>query len=195
MSEIAQQVPDVSEMSEMNGAPRPARRMNPTMLLIVMGLVLLLVFGFGMALLKANLNQLEGGVAPDFTIKTYDGKTFKLSQYRGQVVLVNFWASWCGPCRSEASDLNAIWREYKDRGVVFIGVGHLDNENDAKAFIDEFDIPYMAGPDILTDASTKYRVKGVPETYIIDKQGNLVVTIPGPTTAANLRPILDRLIN
>jgi cytochrome c biogenesis protein CcmG, thiol:disulfide interchange protein DsbE len=170
------------------------RRANPLVLIIVMGVVLLVVLGFGMALLKANLTQLEGGVAPDFTIKTYDGKTFTLKQNRGKVVLINFWASWCGPCRSEAPDLNALWDEFKDRDVAFIGVGHLDNDKDARGFLREFGVEYPTGPDNGTEVSDKYRVKAVPETYIVDKNGNLVITIPGPTTTADLREKLNELI-
>src|SRR5262245_50001630 len=183
-------------VAETTPTPEPLtapRRRNPLVLIVVMGLVLVLVFGFGMALLKANLTQLEGGIAPDFTIKTYDGKTFKLSMHRGKVVLINFWASWCGPCRSEAPDLNALWDEFKDQDVVFIGVGHLDNEKDALGFLREFGVEYPAGPDNGTEVSDKYRVKAVPETYIVDKQGNLVITIPGPTTTAELREKLNKL--
>ncbi len=185
----------VAETTHTNEPFSAPRRTNPLVLIGVIGLVLLLVFGFGMALLKANLSQLEGGVAPDFTINTYDGKTFTLSQNRGKVVLVNFWASWCGPCRSEAPDLNALWDEFKDRGVLFIGVGHLDNEKDARGFLREFGVEYPTGPDNGTEVSDKYRIKAVPETYIVDKQGNLAITIPGPTTTADLRDKLNKLVN
>ncbi len=188
MSEIAETTSDTF-------ANTPAKRTNPLIMGAVIGLALLFVVGLGIALTQKALSQLDSGIAPDFSIKTYDGKTFTLSQNRGKVVLINFWASWCGPCRSEASDMNAIYDEYKDRGVVFIGVGHLDNEKDALGFLKEFGIEYTTGPDNGTSVSEKYRVKGVPETYIVDKAGNLAMSIPGPTTARDLRPILDKLLN
>lgn len=178
----------------MSSMDQPKRRINPMVLLVVVALSLLLVLLFGLKLLKDNLAQLEGGVAPTFTLKTYDGKSFSLEEHRGKVVLINFWASWCGPCRSEAEDLNAIWTEYKAKGVVFIGVGYLDNESDAREFLKEFNVRYATGPDDGTQISRAYRVKGVPESYIVDQKGNLAMTIPGPTTAKDLRRILDQLL-
>ncbi|MEP7284369.1 MAG: TlpA disulfide reductase family protein [Chloroflexota bacterium] len=184
-----------NEINEIDVTPRPPRRISSVVMVTIMGLTLLLIFLFGMKLLKDSQAQIEGGVAPSFTIRTYDNGIFSLDKYRGKVVVINFWASWCGPCRSEAPDMNAIWSEYKDRGVVFIGVGHLDNEGDARNFIKEFGIDYLTGPDNGTDVSSSYRIKGVPETYVVDKLGNLALTIPGPTTARDLRPILDKLLS
>lgn len=168
--------------------------LRATVSLSILLFTVLLVVGLGVALHEKSLGQTNSGPAPDFTLRTYDGQQFTLSQQLGKVVVINFWASWCGPCRAEAPELNTLWDEYKTRGVVMVGVDYLDNESDARAFLKEFKVPYPTGHDIGTRIATAYRVQGVPETFIVDKTGNLVTVIPRPTTVRELRSILDRLL-
>ncbi len=172
----------------------PKQRRAALAPLIVAAIALVVMFVFALKLLNDSQAQVDSGPAPDFTLNTYNGGTFTLSKQQGKVVVINFWASWCGPCTGEAPELNAVYDEYQDRGVVFIGIGYLDNEGDAKAFLQKFGIRYTTGPDDGGNISRAYRVKGVPETYIVDQQGNLKATIPLPTTAQQLRPILDSLL-
>lgn len=131
----------------------------------------LLFFG----LLNAGRGSIKiGEPAPDFTLTTFDGQVYNLAELKGKVVLVNFWASWCKPCEQEAADLEAAWRYYKPRGdVIFIGVDWTDTEKNALAYLAKFDITYPNGPDLGTRISQAYRITGVPETYIIDRQGRL----------------------
>jgi len=136
-----------------------------------------------------------GEPAPDFTVQTFDGQTVKLSDLHGKVVLVNFWASWCIPCSQEAPDLENTWRQYKDRGVVFVGVDYVDTETEARTYLTHFNISYPNGADLGTRISQAYRIRGVPETYIIDRNGTLRATFIGPTTQDQIQAKIDPLLS
>jgi cytochrome c biogenesis protein CcmG/thiol:disulfide interchange protein DsbE len=143
-------------------------------ILVWVGLAALLGLLF-MGLLRAQEGPVSiGRDAPDFTLTTFDEEVINLADLRGKVVLVNFWASWCKPCEQEAADLEAAWRYYQPSGeVVFLGVAWTDTEKKSLAYLEKFDITYPNGPDLGTRISQAYRITGVPETYIIDRQGKL----------------------
>ncbi len=125
---------------------------------VIILVVVILIGGFGIALYRANLTQVDHGPAPDFTLTTFTGGSFSLSAQRGKIVLINFWASWCGPCRAEAPILNQLWNDYKDRGVEFIGVDYLDNRTDARSYVQQVALRYPIAPDDGTQISAAYRV-------------------------------------
>jgi len=110
------------------------------------------------------------------------------------VVVVNFWASWCPPCREEAAYLEATWRDYQDRGVVFIGVDYVDTEAEALAYLEEFEITYFNGPDLGTRISQAYRIQGVPETFFIDRNGLLRGVKIGPLFPPELEDRIEALL-
>lgn len=157
---------------------------------LVVGLIALLAWG----LVQASKEPLSDGMAPDFTLTSFDGRTYTLSELRGQVVIINFWASWCPPCREEAAYLESTWRKYQDKGVIFIGVDYADAEKPALAYIDEFDITYFNGPDLGTRISQKYNIKGVPETYYVAKDGSLKGNHIGPLFPPELDNRIDELL-
>ena len=171
----------------------PSRRFNWGTF-ITFGLVFGLLALLGWGLVQVNLGQVDSGMAPDFTITSFEGETITLSELRGQVVVINFWASWCPPCREEAAYLEATWRKYQDQGVIFIGVDYVDTEKEALAYMEEFDITYFNGPDLGTRISHDYRMDGVPETYYVAKNGELRGVKVGPLAAPELDEKIEQLL-
>ena len=136
----------------------------------------------------------EGERAPDFTLHTFDGQAIRLADLRGRVVVINFWASWCVPCETEAAELENTWRRYQDQGVMFLGVDYVDTETEARAFLQEFGVTYPNGPDLQTKISHAYRVRQVPETFVVDPSGTLAAVFIGPTTEAQLQAAIEPLL-
>ena len=132
--------------------------------------------------------------AKDFEIPSFDPGTVRLSDYRGQVVVLNFWASWCIPCRDEAPVIEKLHREYRGRDVVFLGVNMQDAENDARAFIDEFGMSYPNGRDLNGSVYIMYGVAGVPETFIIAGDGKVLRKHIGPIDERLLRNFLEEAL-
>ena len=166
-------------------------------LLLWGGVGLLLLF-LTIGLFRAQKGQiLPGEIAPDFELITFAGDTYQLADYKGSVVVVNFWASWCESCKPEARDLEEAYQYYLPRGdVIFLGVDYVDTEPEALAYLDEFGITYPNGPDLRTEISQAYRVGGVPETFIIDQQGVISHVQIGPFPSledilSKIDPLLD----
>jgi cytochrome c biogenesis protein CcmG/thiol:disulfide interchange protein DsbE len=148
----------------------------------------------GWGLKETRAGPVQSGIAPDFTLTSFNGETLTLSDLRGQVVVINFWASWCPPCREEAAYLEQTWRMYKDLGVVFIGVDYLDTEAEALAYMEEFDITYFNGPDLRTKISQAYKIQGVPETFYVAKNGELRGLKIGPLVSPELDQKIEELV-
>lgn len=147
--------------------------------IVVVGLVFVL---FLAARLWQNKNSglRASGQAPSFTFTTFEGETITLESLRGKGVVLNFWASWCNPCREEAIVLEEAWQREKANGIVFIGLDYLDQEPAAKAYLAEYAISYPNGPDLRSQAARRYGIQGVPETFFIDPEGNITSMAIGP---------------
>jgi cytochrome c biogenesis protein CcmG/thiol:disulfide interchange protein DsbE len=172
-------------------APGSGIRWGRIAIWIVVALVLLFV---ALGLINAFATQPQEGRAPDFTLDTYGGETYTLSELRGQVVVVNFWASWCQPCASEAPALEATWQDYQDRGVVFLGVDYVDSEAQAREYLTKYGVTYPNGPDLGTRISDAYHIRGVPETFIINADGEVTFFAQQALTYEQLSAEIDKAL-
>ncbi len=127
--------------------------------------------------------------APDFTLTGYDGTVYHYADLRGKVIVLNFWASWCGPCRAEASGLQQTWRDLQDRDVIFLGVAQGDTPEHARAYLDEYHITYPNGPD--TGLVQAFGVQGLPTTIVIDRKGNISATMLAGVEPSDLRARIE----
>lgn len=133
--------------------------------------------------------------APGFSLPrlTGDGK-ISLDSYRGKVVVLNFWASWCLPCKTEAPLLESAWRKYRDRGVVVLGVNSQDLSSDARRFARQVGWTYPLVRDGPGDVLGPYAVTAFPETFFIDRKGRVVARIAGQVTEDTLTSNIERVL-
>ena len=144
-------------------------------LLLFAGLVAVLVWG---ALNKdsatgASGATLPGKEAPAFTLESFSGGTVSLADFEGQPVIINFWASWCAPCRQEAPALEAAWLTFREQGLVVLGINtpRSDPEENARAFLEEFEVSYPNVLDTQGFTAIDYGVSGIPVTFFVDREG------------------------
>ena len=113
------------------------------------------------------------GKAPDFTLKSASGKNLKLSEYRGEVVLLNFWASWCGPCRQEMPYLEQLQDRYASYGFTVMGVNVEEDSSKARKMLKDVSVTFPILFDTSNSVSKAYKVAAMPTTVIIDRDGNM----------------------
>jgi cytochrome c biogenesis protein CcmG/thiol:disulfide interchange protein DsbE len=138
--------------------------------LVVVALIALLLYGVFRSGSGEDVLAVRKRPAPEFTLSLFGGGETSLADFAGQVVVINFWASWCDPCKAEAPILEEGWQTYRDRGVTLIGVNTDDTEASARAFIDDYGLTYANGPEP-GSLSVEYGVLGLPETFFIDRDG------------------------
>lgn len=179
MAELTELPQEPLALSE-EAAVAPSRAVRLWQIIIV-GVLVVFVASLALRLRQTNESeQRAAGVAPAFTFTTFEGETISLAGLAGKGVVLNFWASWCDPCREEAALLESTWRREQDNGIVFIGLDYLDQETAAKGYLAEFDITYPNGPDLQSQAARRYGIKGVPETFFISPDGKITEIVIGP---------------
>ena len=143
-------------------------------LVFLLGIPLVAVLAYGFTRDPREIpSPLIGRPAPPFTLQLMDGREVSLADLRGKVVFLNFWASWCPPCRAEARDLEASWQQHRGDDVVFLGVNIQDTEEKARGFLREFGVTYANGIDAGNRVAIDYGVWGIPETFFLDRTGRI----------------------
>jgi peroxiredoxin len=132
--------------------------------------------------------------APEFALQTVDGRTVKLSDYRGQVVLLNTWATWCPPCRAEMPDLEAYYRDHQDDGFVVLAINSQESVDTVTGFLGDhgFTFPVLLDPDGVVMSS--YEIRGLPTSFFIDRDGMVRGVWSGQLSPARLKELVDPLL-
>jgi len=147
--------------------------------------------------LSSSPSPREGFLAPDFTLDTLQGEKVTLSDLRGKIVIINLWATWCPPCRAETPALENSYEQYKDSGVVILGVDltNQDLESDVIAFVQEFGLTYPILLDRDGSVSALYQLKGLPTTFFVNREGIIrTVVVGGPMSETFIRSKIEALL-
>ncbi|MGK0498779.1 MAG: peroxiredoxin [Oceanicoccus sp.] len=126
-----------------------------------------------LAMLTSQLSLANNSPAPDFTLKSNQGSNLRLSEYRGQVVLINFWASWCGPCRQEMPLLDEMQKKYSRLGFTILGINVDKDPAAADKILRDIPVSFPVLYDSLGEVSQNYNVSAMPTTIIVDRDGNM----------------------
>ena len=133
--------------------------------------------------------------APDFTVQTLDGRTVALHDLRGQVVVLNFWATWCSPCKAEMPALQRVYADLHAQGLEVLAVTVETDQDALQAFVDAYHLTFPIGVDATTDVARLYRVQGTPTTFFIDRDGIIRwVVVGGPMSEGLVRSKVEALL-
>jgi cytochrome c biogenesis protein CcmG/thiol:disulfide interchange protein DsbE len=194
--------PDLPEwLEQATGEKAPAgvqQKLSPmAVALILVAVGVLAIVGF--ALYERSRATPSNGPAPDFKVTIWDfdriamaGQPVSLDSLKGKTIVLNFWASWCIPCQQEAPMFERTWNDYKDQGVVFLGVNTEDTDSAAFDYIQKYNLTYPHAPDEGGRAEKAYRITGIPETFVINGDGKIIKHFISSPQESELRSAIER---
>jgi cytochrome c biogenesis protein CcmG, thiol:disulfide interchange protein DsbE len=162
----------------------PPASMSRRRMIVSLGGLLILALAFGLVWMQSYKYEplLVGMAAPDFNLPDIEGKTVRLSDYRGKVVFLNFWATWCKPCKEEMPSMEILWENFKSEDFVMLAISmdRVTTKKDIPSFIESMKLTFPILTDSWGQTDKRYKLMGVPETYIIDQDGVLREKVIGP---------------
>jgi cytochrome c biogenesis protein CcmG/thiol:disulfide interchange protein DsbE len=135
-----------------------------------------------------------GGPAPDFRLDDLDERSVRLADFRGQVVLINFWATWCMPCRTEMPEIESAYRAHRERGFAVLAIDMQEHAGLVRPFMAELGLTFPALLDLDGSVSRAYRARALPASFLVDRQGTIRYVKVGPLTAGALEEQLRKLL-
>ncbi len=136
----------------------------------------------------------EGDAIIPFKIKTFRGSVLSLGDLKGRPLVLNFWASWCGPCKIEASSIERNYLEFKDRGVEFVGVAVQDSDADARKFVKKFNWTFSVGMDETGEIASEYKLYGIPKTLVVGRDGRFIFDHTGAISEDELKSAIMKAL-
>jgi thiol-disulfide isomerase/thioredoxin len=135
-----------------------------------------------------------GEIAPDFTLLDLEGKEVRLGEFRGKVVFVNFWATWCPPCRAEMPDIESLYQEHKDKGLVVIGIDISESEATVRQFVQRGGYSWTFVLDSDGAVAASYNIRAIPTSFFIDREGVIQAVNIGAMTKKGIEATLAEVI-
>ncbi len=132
--------------------------------------------------------------APDFTLQSLDGQEITLSDYRGKLVMLNFWATWCPPCNYEMPDLQSYYEAHKDENFIILGVNYEGSAEEVQNFVDKYNVTFPILLDSDGTVAQLFGVQGLPTSFFVDKEGHVLGYQPGPVTKEMLEQGITPLL-